>query len=428
MSKNTIRIERDLPYGEATVGYGTPQARLRPLLLDAYFPAESAQSGPASPRAALILSHGGAYHRGSKDKDEFEQDGSHNTPVHEYCEHFAAQGLVCFSVGYRLTQELAAPQPLPIKRNRTVVHRSRIDYVRGLLGLAPATQDEVLNGVEGAFADVANAFRFVQAQASRWNIDPHRIAMGGFSAGGFASAYAAYAMGMPAAAIIGLSAGMDDEDVSYYLHGARGQPPALIFFGEQDLPGIPERTRALAEGAEAAGLGVRRYLVPGKPHFYDRHSQVTLVQSTMPGGESCDTVEAAITRFLEDTLAPAEVSVEMLEAFAQAWSRHDIDTLMSFMADDCIFHSSSGPDVSGTRYVGREAVREGFMKAWHDIPDAQWTRARHFVAGPRGVSEWTFVGTRSSDGARLEMDGCDLFTFQGNKIRVKDSWRKTRIV
>jgi hypothetical protein len=43
------------------------------------------------------------------------------------------------------------------------------------------------------------------------------------------------------------------------------------------------------------------------------------------------------------------------------------------------------------------------------------------------VSEWTFVGTRASDGARVEVDGCDLFTFAGTKIRVKDSMRKQRI-
>ena len=54
--------------------------------------------------------------------------------------------------------------------------------------------------------------------------------------------------------------------------------------------------------------------------------------------------------------------------------------------------------------------------------------ARHGLTGQRlpGVSEWTFVGTRASDGARVEGDGCDLFTFQGDRIRVKDSWRKLR--
>ena len=131
-------------------------------------------------------------------------------------------------------------------------------------------------------------------------------------------------------------------------------------------------------------------------------------------------------QFLSEVLVPPSVTTDQLEAFAQAWCRHDIEALMSHMAEDCVFHSSTGPDASGTRWLGREAVRAGFMKAWADFPDAQWTRARHVVAGRRGVSEWTFVGTRASDGQRVEVDGCDLFTFQGDKIRVKDSWRKVR--
>jgi hypothetical protein len=69
-------------------------------------------------------------------------------------------------------------------------------------------------------------------------------------------------------------------------------------------------------------------------------------------------------------------------------------------------------------------VRAAFQRAWADCPDAQWTRAVHWVAGHRGASEWTFTGTRARDGVRVEVDGCDLFSFSGDKIRVKDSWRK----
>ena len=105
---------------------------------------------------------------------------------------------------------------------------------------------------------------------------------------------------------------------------------------------------------------------------------------------------------------------------------HDLDALMGFMADDCVFHTWTGPDAGGTRHIGRDAVRAAYAKAWADFPDARWTRARHFVQGRRGVSEWTFVGTRASDGVRVEVDGCDLFTFSGDRIRVKDSWRKLR--
>jgi ketosteroid isomerase-like protein len=45
--------------------------------------------------------------------------------------------------------------------------------------------------------------------------------------------------------------------------------------------------------------------------------------------------------------------------------------------------------------------------------------------GDRGVSEWTFTGT-SKDGTRVEVSGCDLFTFRNGKIAVKNSFRKNR--
>jgi steroid delta-isomerase-like uncharacterized protein len=121
----------------------------------------------------------------------------------------------------------------------------------------------------------------------------------------------------------------------------------------------------------------------------------------------------------------AEVTTEVLQQFAEAWNRHDIDGLMSFMAEDCIFDASAGPDACGTRYVGRDAVRAGFRDAWQAFPDARWSSARHFVTGDRGVSQWTFTGT-AADGTRVEVDGCDVFTFREGKIAVKDSYRKNR--
>lgn len=418
-----IRVERDVRYGEGSIGYGTAQPGQRPLLMDAYLPVGDA---PPGGRPTLVLSHGGAFHRGAKDNDEFEQGGSHNTPVHEYCVRFAAQGYACFSVGYRLTQERPAPLDRPVKRNRKDIERDRIDYVRGLLGLPTASNEELLLGAEAAYSDIASAFGFIRTHAARWGVDPDRMAIGGFSAGGFASSYAVYAMGQPAAAVICLSGGMDLADAEYYVHGGRGMPPVLLFEGEHDLPSIPPRVGALAACAARAGLGLRHYVVPGKPHFYDRESAVVLKQATLRGGEHCATVGDAIEQFLDLVLAPPAVTVEHLEAFAQAWNRHDIDALMSFMADPCVFHTWTGPDAGGSRHIGRDAVRAAFQKAWADFPDAQWTRARHVVTGARGLSEWTFVGTRASDGQRVEVDGCDLFVFQGDKIRVKDSWRKLR--
>ena len=124
-------------------------------------------------------------------------------------------------------------------------------------------------------------------------------------------------------------------------------------------------------------------------------------------------------------MASAEITIQFLQAFADAWNRHDVDALMTFMTEDCVFEASAGDDVCGTRYSGYEAVRAGFAEVWATFPDAQWCNPRHFVCGDRGVSEWTFTGTRS-DSARVEVHGCDLFVFRNGKIALKNSYRKSR--
>lgn len=119
------------------------------------------------------------------------------------------------------------------------------------------------------------------------------------------------------------------------------------------------------------------------------------------------------------------VTVDDLQAFAQAWNRHDLDALMRFMTDDCVFEASAGVQACGTASAGQAAVRQAFEEVWKTYPDATWSSPRHFVCGDRGVSEWTFSGTRA-DGQRVEVNGCDVFTFRGDKIAVKNSYRKNR--
>jgi steroid delta-isomerase-like uncharacterized protein len=125
-----------------------------------------------------------------------------------------------------------------------------------------------------------------------------------------------------------------------------------------------------------------------------------------------------------DARAAAEL-YRLLDVFADAWNRHDLDALMSMMTDDCVFEASAGPEIAGRRSEGKPAVRAAYAAVFETFPDAHWAGARHFVAGNRGVSEWTFTGTRK-DGGRVEVTGCDLFTFRDGKIAVKNSYRKNR--
>lgn len=123
--------------------------------------------------------------------------------------------------------------------------------------------------------------------------------------------------------------------------------------------------------------------------------------------------------------ALVNVTTDFLQAFADAWNRHDVEALMSFMTEDCVFEASAGLEICGARSEGQEAVRGAYAEVWATFPDAHWGNPRHFVCGLRGVSEWTFTGTRR-DGAKVEMHGCDLFTFRDGKISVKNSYRKNR--
>ena len=120
-----------------------------------------------------------------------------------------------------------------------------------------------------------------------------------------------------------------------------------------------------------------------------------------------------------------QVDTDFLQAFADTWNRHDIDAMMSFMADGCVFDLSSGPDVNGKRFEGAEQVRAGYQAVLDAFPDGRWSITTHFVSGDRGVSQWVFTGT-TADGSQIEVNGCDLFTFREGKISVKDSYRKTR--
>ena len=114
-----------------------------------------------------------------------------------------------------------------------------------------------------------------------------------------------------------------------------------------------------------------------------------------------------------------------LQAYTDAWNAHDIDEIMSYMTDDCVFETGGGSEKYGTRYQGFELVKSRFIDVWTEYPDVQFENARHFAQGDRGCSEWTFLATKS-DGTKIEIDGCDLFTFVGDKIRVKNSFIKIR--
>lgn len=121
------------------------------------------------------------------------------------------------------------------------------------------------------------------------------------------------------------------------------------------------------------------------------------------------------------------ITENFLQSFADAFNAHDMNAIMAHMTDDCVFEASAGPDIDGEKFNGQEQVAKAFENVFATFPDAQWSNFKHFIVDNRGFSEWIFTGTKS-DAARVEVTGCDLFTFKNGKIAVKNSYRKNRLI
>jgi ketosteroid isomerase-like protein len=122
-------------------------------------------------------------------------------------------------------------------------------------------------------------------------------------------------------------------------------------------------------------------------------------------------------------MAHTQLATPSLEGFLAAFNAHDVDAIMSFFSDDCVFDMPCGPAPGGRRLVGRDEVRAGIRSRFDGIPDVHYGDDRHWTCGDRGVSEWTIRGTRAT-GERIEVRGCDLFEFTDGKISRKDSFWK----
>jgi uncharacterized protein (TIGR02246 family) len=117
-------------------------------------------------------------------------------------------------------------------------------------------------------------------------------------------------------------------------------------------------------------------------------------------------------------MASAETATPPLQALLDAFNAHDVDAIMSFFTEDCVFDTPRGQ-----RLVGKQEVRKGFQARFDGIPDIHYGDDRHWTCGDRGVSEWTIRGTKATGGP-IEVRGCDLFEFTYGKISRKDSFWK----
>ncbi len=112
------------------------------------------------------------------------------------------------------------------------------------------------------------------------------------------------------------------------------------------------------------------------------------------------------------------MTAERLDRFAAAWLRCDLDGMREFLTPDAVYSPLSGGVVRG-----REAVIRRFAETLADDGDSEIRFEPAVVGGSLGACRWRMC-VRTADGASFEIDGLDLYEFDGDRIRCKDVYQK----
>ncbi|WP_199190161.1 nuclear transport factor 2 family protein [Cryobacterium sp. N22] len=63
------------------------------------------------------------------------------------------------------------------------------------------------------------------------------------------------------------------------------------------------------------------------------------------------------------------VTHDTLRGFLAAFNSHDLDAIMGYFADDCVFYLPRGAKPRGDVFVGKADVRAGLATRFEGIPD-----------------------------------------------------------
>jgi ketosteroid isomerase-like protein len=116
-------------------------------------------------------------------------------------------------------------------------------------------------------------------------------------------------------------------------------------------------------------------------------------------------------------------NLAVMDRLSAGFARHDVDGILDCFTEDGVFDITEGPDPWGERFQGKVEIRKALEALFSAVGDVQFVDASRWVAGDRGTSEWTCVGT-TAKGRAIRVKGCDLFEFRGGLVYRKDSYFK----
>ena len=119
------------------------------------------------------------------------------------------------------------------------------------------------------------------------------------------------------------------------------------------------------------------------------------------------------------------VTMELLDAIGDAFNANDIDQVMQYFAGDAVFDHASRPDVHGTRFEGKDALRTVFGGLFENVENVHWETLDAHIFGDKAYCEYRRVA-KMKTGEVQDFLSVDILTFQDGLIVHKDTYYKTR--
>jgi steroid delta-isomerase-like uncharacterized protein len=117
----------------------------------------------------------------------------------------------------------------------------------------------------------------------------------------------------------------------------------------------------------------------------------------------------------------------VIDAYNDAWGRHDVDAILGFHTEDSVFENHT----SGGKAQGHAAIRELLSGVFATFPDLRFDLRRIYVRDDLVVQEWTATATHAKPvrykdgvleptGKTIRWNGMDIFPMRDGKIARKD--------
>ncbi|WP_430814794.1 alpha/beta hydrolase [Carboxylicivirga sp. RSCT41] len=266
-------VTPDVKYGEGKI-MSDNKIGSKDLNMDVYYPTNNNNNRPA-----VILSYGGSFHRGNP-RIPYAGFGGQTTTMSQYAMRLAAEGYVVFTINYRVAPDNPVLDNYEgfseddldadiFKSQMAIDQTNTIRQQMGLDNLTDENAEKVLKtAVLAATEDLRKAIRHIKTEHEIYNIDPDKIALGGFSAGGVISINVAYALQEEVSAVFTNSGFPAVFKMEKLLPQSDKHPPILIFISENDYPVVKALMPPFMQELKAIGVETNFNWVSGFGHFY----------------------------------------------------------------------------------------------------------------------------------------------------------------